>query len=105
MRCLLAIPLLVCFLAHAASGKDARPTSSSRLCLLQHRAFSSFELAVLGSRRIGEVAAGRVRSPLLGHIPPAVEEQKAAVLKSVRRGFKGETRFAEDCLRVNLIRP
>ena len=57
-------------------------------------------------RRIGEVAAAAgVRSLLLSHIPPAVEKAQAQVMRSVRASFKGRTRFAEDCLRVDLMRP
>ncbi|GAC1325638.1 MAG: MBL fold metallo-hydrolase [Thermoleophilaceae bacterium] len=55
-------------------------------------------------RRIGEVAAAaRVKSLLLSHLPPVVHKAKAEVMKSVRASFKGETRFAADCLRIDLL--
>ena len=57
-------------------------------------------------RRIGEVAAAaRVRSLLLSHLPPTVEKSKAKVIRSVRAGFKGKARFAEDCLRIDVTKP
>lgn len=57
-------------------------------------------------RRIGEIAAAAgVKSLLLSHIPPAVEKAKVEVMRSVRASFKGRTRFAEDCLRVDLMKP
>ena len=53
--------------------------------------------------RIGEIAAkAKVRSLLLSHIPPAVEKARGDVLASVSTAFRGPTRFAEDCLRVDL---
>jgi len=56
--------------------------------------------------RIGQVAAAAgVGALLLSHLPPAVEKAKDEVLRSVRAGFKGRTRFAEDCLRVDLMAP
>jgi ribonuclease BN (tRNA processing enzyme) len=56
-------------------------------------------------KRIGEVAAkARVKSLVLSHIPPAVEQSESAVLQSVGRSFSGPVRFASDCLRVDLAR-
>ena len=55
--------------------------------------------------RIGEIAAkAKVKSLLLSHIPPTVEKSRDAVLGSVRATFRGETRFAEDCLHVDLTK-
>jgi ribonuclease BN (tRNA processing enzyme) len=55
--------------------------------------------------RIGEVAAkARVKSLLLSHIPPGVETAEDAVLRSVRASYGGPTRFASDCLRVDLAK-
>jgi ribonuclease BN (tRNA processing enzyme) len=55
--------------------------------------------------RIGEVAAAaRVKALLLSHIPPAVEKDQAAVLRSVTDTFKGRTSFAADCMRIDLER-
>ena len=55
--------------------------------------------------RIGEVAAqAKVKSLLLSHIPPTVEKSRDDVLGSVRATFRGETRFAEDCLRIDLTK-
>ena len=55
--------------------------------------------------RIGEIAAeAHVKSLLLSHIPPNVEKSKDEVLRSVRATYKGETRFAEDCLRIDLTK-
>jgi ribonuclease BN (tRNA processing enzyme) len=55
--------------------------------------------------RIGEVAArAHVKSLLLSHIPPGVEKAADAVLRSVRARYDGPTRFASDCLRVDLAR-
>jgi ribonuclease BN (tRNA processing enzyme) len=54
-------------------------------------------------RRIGEVAAkAHVKSLLLSHIPPGVEKSEDAVLRSIRAGYGGPTRFASDCLRIDL---
>jgi ribonuclease BN (tRNA processing enzyme) len=54
-------------------------------------------------RRIGEIAAAaRVKSLLLSHIPPSVQQAKDEVLRSVHVDFAGETRMAEDCMRVDL---
>lgn len=48
--------------------------------------------------KIGEVAAAAgVKQLVLGHIPPQVDENRAAVLAAVRRRFKGDVRFAHDC--------
>lgn len=56
--------------------------------------------------RIGEVAneAG-VKSLLLSHIPPQVDKNKAAVLTSIKKAFKGTARFVDDCRRIDLTRP
>jgi hypothetical protein len=55
--------------------------------------------------RIGEIAAtAKVRSLLLSHIPPAVERSRHEVLGSVRGTFSGATRFAEDCMRIDLTK-
>ena len=55
--------------------------------------------------RIGEIAAAaHVRSLLLSHIPPNVDNARVEVLRSVQATFKGETRFAEDCLRIDLTK-
>jgi len=55
--------------------------------------------------RIGEVAGkARVRSLLLSHIPVGVEKSEDAVLRSVSAGYTGPTRFASDCLRVDLAK-
>ena len=57
-------------------------------------------------RRIGEIAsAARVRALLLSHIPPDVEKAKDDVLQSGRETFKGDARFAEDCMRIDLTKP
>lgn len=51
--------------------------------------------------RIGEVAASAgVKTLILGHIPPKVDEQRDKVMASVRRSFHGEIRFAADCMHV-----
>jgi ribonuclease BN (tRNA processing enzyme) len=56
-------------------------------------------------RRIGEVASeARVKSLLLSHIPVGVEKAENAVLRSVTARYTGPTRFASDCLRVDLAR-
>jgi ribonuclease BN (tRNA processing enzyme) len=55
-------------------------------------------------RRIGEIAAApHVKTVLLSHLPPAVDRARDKVLKSVRSAFEGEVRFAEDCMRIDLI--
>lgn len=57
-------------------------------------------------RRIGEIAAAaHVKSLLLSHIPPNVEKAKEDVLRSVRATFKAEAYFAEDCMRIDLMKP
>ena len=57
-------------------------------------------------RRIGEVAAlARVRSLLLSHITPSVDERRRAVLDSIRAAYSGEVRFAEDCETLDVARP
>ena len=54
-------------------------------------------------KRIGEVAAqAHVRSLLLSHLPPSVENAQDAVLRSIRTSYAGPTRFASDCLRIAL---
>jgi ribonuclease BN (tRNA processing enzyme) len=56
--------------------------------------------------RIGEIAsAAHVRSLLLSHIPPTVEKAKDDVLRSVHDTFKGDARFADDCMRIDLTKP
>jgi ribonuclease BN (tRNA processing enzyme) len=46
---------------------------------------------------IGELAqATAVRSLLLSHVSPAVEQNRDAVLQSIRRKFSGPVRFAAD---------
>ena len=51
--------------------------------------------------RIGEVAAAaHVKTLVLSHIPPKVEEAEAEVTKSVRKSYRGELVFARDCLRI-----
>jgi ribonuclease BN (tRNA processing enzyme) len=53
--------------------------------------------------RIGEIAArAGVKVLILGHIPPAVDANRDEVLRSVRRSFKGDVRFAEDCMHVSI---
>lgn len=54
-------------------------------------------------KRIGEVAAAaHVKSLLLSHIPPAVEEAQEEVLRSVHGSYAGHVAFARDCLRLDL---
>ena len=53
--------------------------------------------------RIGEIAAkAAVKSLLLSHLPPSVEKAQAEVLRSIRATYTGPTRFASDCLRIDL---
>jgi ribonuclease BN (tRNA processing enzyme) len=53
--------------------------------------------------RIGEVATRvRVRSLVLTHVFVAAGQTDASILSSVRSSFTGGTRFAEDCMRVDL---
>ena len=57
-------------------------------------------------KRIGEVAAAaHVRSLVLSHLPPAVEHAREEVLASVRAGYAGPVRFANDCMRIDLPAP
>jgi ribonuclease BN (tRNA processing enzyme) len=57
-------------------------------------------------RRIGEIAAAAgVKSVLLSHITRSVEQASGDVLRSVHVNFTGETRMAEDCLRIDLTAP
>lgn len=52
-------------------------------------------------KRIGEMATETgVNLLILGHIPPAVDANRGEVLRSIRESFKGEVRFAEDCMHV-----
>lgn len=54
-------------------------------------------------KRIGEVATrAHVKSILLSHIPPAVDRAKDEVRRSVTAAYTGPTRFASDCLRIEL---
>lgn len=53
-------------------------------------------------KRIGEVAAtAGVSVLILSHLPPASESEKDAILASVRAAFKGDVRFAQDCLQIS----
>jgi ribonuclease BN (tRNA processing enzyme) len=53
--------------------------------------------------RIGEIAAAaRVKSLLLSHIPPMVEESEEPVLRSVKESYGGRVAFAADCMRIDL---
>lgn len=53
--------------------------------------------------RIGEVAAmAHARSLLLSHVTPGVDEAQDAVRRAVGATFTGPTRFAHDCLRIDL---
>lgn len=52
-------------------------------------------------RAIGELARHTgIRALLLSHLSPAVEENREAVLQSIRRNFAGPVRFAADGIRV-----
>ncbi|HEX3772088.1 MAG TPA: MBL fold metallo-hydrolase [Polyangiaceae bacterium] len=54
-------------------------------------------------KRIGEVAAlAHVKSLLLSHIPPAVDQAKDEVLRSVHAAYGGHVTFASDCMRIDL---
>ena len=54
--------------------------------------------------RIGEVAAAaRVKVLVMSHLTPQVEQARPQVLESVGASFKGETRFAEDCMQIDLM--
>jgi ribonuclease BN (tRNA processing enzyme) len=57
-------------------------------------------------KRIGEVATqARVKSLLLSHLTGRVVDHADEVLHSVQTGFKGETRFAHDCMTLELETP
>lgn len=57
-------------------------------------------------KRIGEVAArAGVGSLLLSHLTGRVVDRADEVLHSVRAGFKGEVRFAHDCMALELALP
>jgi ribonuclease BN (tRNA processing enzyme) len=54
--------------------------------------------------RIGEVAAkAHVKSLLLSHVR-RVEESKDDVLRSIHNRYSGPTRFASDCLRIDVMK-
>jgi ribonuclease BN (tRNA processing enzyme) len=54
-------------------------------------------------QRIGEVAAlARVQSLLLSHLTGRVRDHSSEVMHSVQASFKGETRFAHDCMTIEL---
>jgi ribonuclease BN (tRNA processing enzyme) len=54
-------------------------------------------------RRIGEVAAqARVQSLLLSHVTGRVRDHAVEVMQSVQASFKGETRFAHDCMTIEI---
>jgi ribonuclease BN (tRNA processing enzyme) len=56
-------------------------------------------------RRIGEVAAkAGVKLLVLSHITLGVEKSGDAVLQSVHAGYSGPTRFANDCLGIDLAK-
>jgi len=56
-------------------------------------------------QRIGEVAAlAQVPSLLLSHLTGRVQDHSSEVMHSVQAGFKGETRFAHDCMTIELER-
>ena len=56
-------------------------------------------------KRIGEIAAkARVRSLLLSHVAPSVEHARDSVLRSIGASYAGPTRFANDCLRIDLAK-
>ena len=56
-------------------------------------------------KRIGEVAAkAGVRLLVLSHITLDVEKSGDAVLQSVRASYSGPTRFASDCLRIDIAK-
>jgi ribonuclease BN (tRNA processing enzyme) len=57
-------------------------------------------------RRIGEVAAeAHVRSLLLSHLTGRTEDHAAEVLSSVQTTYRGEVRFAFDCMKIELAAP
>lgn len=52
--------------------------------------------------RIGQIAASAgVKTLILGHIPPKVDEHRDEVEASIRRSFHGDVRFAADCMYVS----
>jgi ribonuclease BN (tRNA processing enzyme) len=52
-------------------------------------------------RKIGEAAQGAgVKFLLLSHISPAVEEKQQEGLRSIRKSYKGNLKFAHDGTRV-----
>jgi ribonuclease BN (tRNA processing enzyme) len=56
-------------------------------------------------KRIGEIASkARVKSLVLSHITPDVETSGDAVLRSIHASYAGPTRFATDCLRIDLAK-
>ena len=134
MRCSLLVSFAALFVAQPVWSKATRPAPASRLYVSGDLASRNDNLARLAAgadllvydtavvdppgspkklydlhtppRRIGEVAgAAGVKSLLLSHLVPPVEKARAEVTKSVRASFKGRTRFAEDCLRVDLMKP
>jgi ribonuclease BN (tRNA processing enzyme) len=57
-------------------------------------------------QRIGEVAAqAQVKSLLLSHLTGRVLDHADEVMRSVRAGFDGDVRFADDCLTVEVDGP
>ena len=57
-------------------------------------------------QRIGEVAArAQVKSLLLSHLTGRVMDNADEVMRSVQAGFKGEARFARDCMTIELDAP
>lgn len=53
-------------------------------------------------RKLGEAAqAAGAKRLLLSHIPPDVERQRAAVLRSIRASYRGPVTFATDGLRLS----
>lgn len=54
-------------------------------------------------RRIGEIAArAGVKHLILAHVPPAVDAHRREVLASVARSYRGDARFAADCMHIAL---
>lgn len=52
-------------------------------------------------KRIGELAAAAgVKTLVLGHIPPKVDEKHGEVMASIRGSFQGEVHFAADCIAI-----
>jgi ribonuclease BN (tRNA processing enzyme) len=57
-------------------------------------------------KRIGEVAAqARVKSLLLSHLTGRVVDHADEVMHSVQTGFKGDARFAQDCMTLEVDAP